>query len=317
MQKNTLLSLLVASGLMVSFTGCNDTKGDIHYCNVGDYAIDDNTIGMNIKTPEGEGPFPALLFVHGGYWSQGDLSSYNAEIKEAAQKGYVAATIDYRLTKEKNADGTVKYPWDAQLEDTKCAVRYLRAHAGQYGIDTTNIGIAGFSAGAHLSLMTGFTPNIERFEQEGDWKEFSSSVNAVVSFSGPTDLTTVYDISTPKAAAQKAAKDLMGGTPSEKPAMYLDGSPIEYITKAQTPVLFIHGKKDTIVPPSQITLMSNALDEINHAEHPTLIYEEAGHGWSGTIRKHANTQMFSFFDKHLKAKQDTTLSCSPYPSCQQ
>ena len=315
MTKTLLVSGLMALSLSTIFTGCFDTQGEIHYCNMGDYATDDNTIGMNIEVPKGEGPFPTILFVHGGYWSQGDLSDYNNEIKEAAKRGYVAATIDYRLTNEKNADGSTKYMWDAQLEDTKCAVRYLRAKAELYNIDDEHIGIAGFSAGAHLALMTGFTPNIARFEEEGDYKEYSSTVQAVVAFSGPTDLSTVYYESQPQQAAQAAAKALAGGTPKEKPEVYKDASPIEYVNSSKTPVLFIQGQQDKIVPPSQVKLMTDALDKASHPEHPVIIYEKAGHGWSGSTGAHANKQMYSFFDKQLKDANNTTLSCSPYPSC--
>jgi len=95
----------------------------------------------------------------------------------------------------------------------------------------------------------------------------------------------------------------------------IDSLQLDFRDRASTPVLFIHGAKDEIVPRSQVDAMVTALDKASHEEHPVIIYEQAGHGWSGFLRTHANEQMFSFFDKQLKGKTDTTLTCSPYPSC--
>jgi len=312
---NKFKIILLAISLLV-VGGCVDNKGEIRYCDVGDYAADDFTIALDYRIPEGDGPFPTIVFVHGGSWAAGDLSEYWSEIDEAASKGYTAVTVDYRLTAEKDENDKSKYPWDAQIEDVKCAIRFLKANAVEYKVDVDNIGVAGFSAGGHLALMAGMTTDIPRFEEEGQYQEFSASVNAVVAFSGPTDAIELYNTATPKAQAQKIAVDFMQGTPDEVPATYLDASPISYVDVAEIPILLMHGDTDTRVVIEQSITLVNLLDAAGHQEHPFIVYEGNPHQWAGEVRTHANANMFAFFDKHLKGDPSTPLSCSPYPSCE-
>jgi len=309
------IKLLAVTSLLAFVTGCIDNVGSIRYCSVGDYAPDDFTVALNIAVPDGEGPFPTLVFIHGGYWAGGDLTEYSAELTDAKNRGYTAATIDYRLTAEK-VDGVSKYPWDAQLEDVKCAIRYLKANAIEHKVDIENIGVAGFSAGGHLALMAGLTTDIPRFEEEGQFQEFSSTVQAVVAFSPPTDLNTLYYSSQPQSTAQRVANDLLGATPDQDPAIYLDVSPTNYTGNSNVPLLLLHGDADTTVPINQSNLLVAGLQSASHPEHPMVVYEGNGHGWAGLIRAHANANMWAFFDKHLKGDNSTPLSCSPYPSCE-
>jgi acetyl esterase/lipase len=150
----------------------------------------DVELKLNLARPTSDtGSFPALIFLFGGGYHSGSKEHWRSDIKEAAKRGYVAVTIDYRLTNIKE-NGKTKYPFPAQIHDGKCAVRWLRANASKYKIDPNRIGVVGFSAGGNLALMLGLTDSSDGLEGDcGDGK-ISSRVQAVVNLAGPTDLQT-------------------------------------------------------------------------------------------------------------------------------
>jgi acetyl esterase/lipase len=164
-------------------------------------------------------PGPALVIVHGGGWRGGSrtVDVFQKMMTGYAAKGYVTVSIDYRLLDEA--------PFPACIEDVKCAVRWLRAHAADYHVDPVRIGAYGHSAGAHLALMLAMTPSSAGLEGEGGWTEFSSRVNVVVGGSPPTEL----------------GRD----GPMAKPEWWPKG----YISGDQPPMLLIQGGRDPIVRP--------------------------------------------------------------------
>ena len=131
---------------------------------------------LTVTVNEGAGSFPAIVYLHGGGWSGGDKGQFEPQATHMATKGFVGATIQYRLVPE------ATFP--APVEDTKAAVRWLRANASTYRIDTDGIGVAGYSAGGHLAAMLGTTPHIAEFEGDGGNPGFSSRVQAVAAFAG-------------------------------------------------------------------------------------------------------------------------------------
>ena len=156
-----------------------------------------------------------------------------------AQQGYVAATIQYRFCPE--------HRFPAQIEDVKCAVRYLRAHADQYHIDPERIGAIGFSAGAHLSMMLGTMGPEDGLEGEGGWPKQSSRVQAVVSFFGPTELDA-EDIPAPSIPLVNA---LIGGSKTEFPKQFRAASPLHYVSQGDAAMLLFQGTEDPLVPYTQ------------------------------------------------------------------
>jgi acetyl esterase/lipase len=175
---------------------------------------------LDLAMPEnfGEELRPALVIVHGGGWNAGDKRDrpYRSMLLDYALKGYVTISVNYRLTKEA--------PIPACIEDCKCAVRWLKAHAKEYRVDTSRIVAYGHSAGAHLSLMLGLTGPEAGLEGDGGWNDFSSSVTAVAGGSPPTALPARY-------------------TNVEK------YSPTSYISDKALPILLIQGSADRIVNP--------------------------------------------------------------------
>ncbi len=269
---------------------------DIVYGTAGGVALK-----LDLARPESsDGPLPALVFIHGGGWQLGDKADFEPMIQQFATFGYVAVSVGYRLAPE--------YPWPAQIEDVKCAIRYLRANAAEHGIDPERIAAAGHSAGGHLALLTGFMRPEDGYEGDGGHPGVSSSVQAVVNVCGPTDLRVWRASPESQAEAKEATgKDFeevladFAGTADRNAPVIAEASPITYITEAAPPVLTFHGSIDPVVPVEQATLLHEALDEAGVQHHKLVILEGADHGFgeamhlirilSGSLR---------FADKWLK-----------------
>jgi acetyl esterase/lipase len=251
----------------------------------------DVDLKLNIGRPkESAGPLPCIVLIHGGGWAAGNKNGHNAQVHDFVQKGYVSATIHYRFAP--------KYVFPAQIEDVKCAIRYLRANAEKYGIDKDRIGAVGFSAGAHLSMMLGAMDKDDGLEGEGGNPDQSSKVNAVVAFFGPTDFTTD---DWPKQTVP-ILHGFLGGTKEEKADAYKKASPITYVNKGDAPMLLIQGTKDVLVPWQQATSMGDALTKAGVYGRVDLILG-AGHGWGGAELTRTIDETLAFFDQFLKAKK--------------
>src|SRR5262245_581009 len=125
---------------------------DIEYASPGDQHLQ-----LNLARPKtGEGPFPAVVCIHGGGFRAGSREGYNATILKLAQNGYVAITVSYRLAP--------KFQFPAAVQDTKAAVRWLRTNASKYHLDPDRIGVTGGSAGGHLAQFLGVTADVKEFE---------------------------------------------------------------------------------------------------------------------------------------------------------
>ncbi len=186
---------------------------------------------------------PALLIIHGGGWIEGDKSSFTSlkywapgNIIDFAKLGFVAATVNYRLSGEA--------PFPAALGDCKCAVRWLRAHAQDYHIDVNRIGAYGNSAGGHLALLLGLTDKSDGLEGDGPYQDQSSAVQAVVSDSGPVDL----DFRNPEnSGLAKVISQFLAGPPETLAERIQRASPASYVKSALPPLLLIYGAADTQV----------------------------------------------------------------------
>lgn len=284
--------VIVLSQSAIDAAASNEVKIEegITYCKVGD-----RELKLDLARPEGDGPFPAIVFIHGGGWRGGNRGAYRSAIREAAARGYVAATVTYRLT-DPDDSGKPSNPFPAAVHDVKCAVRWLRANADTYHVDPERIGATGGSAGGHLSLMLGVTDKSAGLEGDDHHTDQSSRVQAVVNVFGPTDLEHLAATS-PGAAPIVAV--FMNGKPSEVPETYRTASPITYVTKDDPPMLTLHGTADKLVPPDQATRFDEKVKKIG-GSHTLKLLDGQGHGFSGAAASTATEAMFEFFNQHLR-----------------
>jgi acetyl esterase/lipase len=249
----------------------------------------DTELKLDLAVPaQGKGPFPAVVCLHGGGWRGGKRQDLDKLITLLAGRGFVAATVSYRLTD--------KAPFPAQIEDCKAAVRWLRAAADKYQIRPDAIGAVGFSAGAHLACLLGTADKTAELEGQGGHPDQSSRVQAVVSFFGPSDFT----IKTwNKGVEDYFLVPFFGGSFEEKKELYRKASPLIYVTKDDPPFLFFHGAKDTLVGVENSEKMVNKLREVGVAAELVTVADE-GHGWGGEKLAKTLDQTARFFQEKLK-----------------
>jgi acetyl esterase/lipase len=260
-----------------------DYKPDVTYATVAG-----EELKLDLATPKGlDHAAPAIVVIHGGGWAAGKRQDMTPIAKDAAAHGYVAATISYRFTP--------KHRFPAQIEDVKCAVRYLRAHAKELSIDPQRIGAMGISAGAHLSMMLGVLDSADGMEGDGGNPEQPSKVQAVVSFVGPVNL--VIDEYTDTQS--QILEAFVGGKPKDKQADCRRASPITYLNKGDAPMLCFFGTKDPLISYDQAFQMATAL---TNAEVPGRVemLMGAGHGWLGPEMTRTLNATMAFFDENLK-----------------
>ena len=228
---------------------------------------------------------PVIVFIHGGSWTKGKRSDYLPYLLDYAKKGYVTATITYRLSQ------IAMFP--AALEDTKCAVRWIRAHAEDFTIDSEKIAVVGGSAGAHLAMMIAYS-NENEFDA-GCSETASSKVQAIVNLYGPVDLTTEY------AREAGSVIKFLGATYQDDPQRYTYASPKTYISPGDSPTLIFQGTLDSLVPVSQADSLHVWLEKAGvYSEYHRL------KGWPHTmdlskkVNDYCQYYMDAFFEKYLR-----------------
>ncbi len=273
-----------------------DAKLDVTYARYGD-----RTLEMDIYRPKGAwGELSAVVCIHGGGWAKGNRASHEKVAQALAARGYVAATISYRLSGEA--------PFPAQIQDCKAAVRFLRANAQKYGIDTDNIGAIGLSAGGHLTALLATSGGVIELEGDGGNAKFSSAIQAAVPMGAQTDLQSqrTREISNVKDRGQ-IWRQFLSGTQEDKPAKYRLASPLHHLDRNDPPCWFISGETDD--PSTHADEFRQRMGELGVPSDLTLI-KDAPHPflgkqvWFDEMIEAAD----AFFTKHLKNQnQETTM----------
>jgi len=242
------------------------------------------------KTPPGK-PLPLLVFIHGGGWENGNKDNFGPMIAPLIGDGaFIGASINYRLTD--------KGIFPAQIHDCKAAIRWLRAHAKDYGIDKDKIGVFGISAGGHLVSLLGTSGDVKEMEGTvGGNLDQSSRVSCVIDFCGPSNFPTfpgkgsVIDSEKPGTAVTK----LFGGPMSQHMDLARAASPVTYATKDDPPFLIIHGTKDNLVPYDQAVEFNKSLQDAG-VSATLLTGQNGGHVFfSAELVK----DLRMFLEKHL------------------
>ncbi len=253
-------------------------------------------LDLAMPTERGETPRPALVFIHGGGWRGGDKrrGGFLRPTISYAAKGYVCVTVNYRMLNEA--------PITACVEDVKNAVRWLRAHAGEYNIDPERIGASGNSAGAHLAVMLGVCPPSAGLEGDGPYQEYSSMVQAVVASATPTDfLSAMSDRQRNRSNAQAARPPRKNELRLESEEVRAKTSPVTYASADAPPILLVHAISDRTVGVYHSDKLVKALREAG-AKNVSyiLLGDESGHGAFQRNIAFTEPAREAFFNRVLK-----------------
>ena len=265
----------------VLFRRYGEILTDVAYC-----TADNSAQKMDVYFPDSGGPWPALVYVHGGSWMRGDKTEALMFASGLTAQGYLVVSINYSL-----------YPparFPAMIQDVKCAVRSLRAHAGEYNLDPNRIGAMGVSAGGHLVSLLGTSDQSDGWDA-GEYLDQSSRVKAVIAMAAVTDLTKNF----PNADIE-AMRHVGFGEDN-----ILQASPITHVTADDPPFLLIHGDRDELVPYEQSQLMYDRLVQMN-VPAQLVIVKNATHSFTapeGTTTPslvEINQIILDFLAKYLK-----------------
>ncbi len=268
------------------------------------YLAPDRAEKLDVYLPEGRAAgmlSPGYVWIHGGGWTGGEKGEVRGKevCTTLAHAGYVAVSVDYRL-----GDGS----WPQSLLDCKNAVRFLRAHAKEYGVDPDRIAVGGGSAGGHLALMVGFTAGKKEFEPDETYAGVSDAVGAIINCYGPADLP--MDPAAKVTGAPTGMRKLMGESLAVFGAKTLDAvvlraaSPTTYAVTGMPPVLTFHGRADTTVDYDQSVTLNRVLQE-RGVEHEFVSLDGVGHSFdfekSGqqALPRDLRPVALAFLEKHL------------------
>jgi acetyl esterase/lipase len=241
-------------------------------------------------------PSPAVIVIHGGSWSGGVKSDFATYDRWLAAEGRVVFDVEYRL-----ASGAQHFP--AQVMDIKCAIAWVKSHAARYHVNPERLALIGRSAGGQLALLAAYTANDPTL-RPGSCDAQETSVRAVISFYGPTDLAWDYThpgrpdvIDTPRVL-----ENYLGGSPATAPQAYASASPIEHVSAQSPPTLFLHGGHDQLVRVENVERIMPKLAAAGVSV--TYVYLPWGNhgfdynfnGWGSQI---AQAEIGKFLDSHL------------------
>lgn len=246
---------------------------------------------LDLYIPTGDGPFPLLVWIHGGAWLGG--SKNNPPGLDVLKRNVAIASINYRLSQH------AVFP--AQIEDCKSAIRWLRAHANEYELDPTRLVVWGASAGGHLVAMLGTTGNVDKFDV-GEHLDQSSAVTAVIDEYGPTDFLQMDAMDgeigrMDHDAADSPESKLVGGPIQENKHKVKNANPITYVSKDDPPFLIVHGDKDPLVAHGQSVILFEALKS---AKVVAELYTVNGGGHGGFKDPEVPGKIKTFIAEHLR-----------------
>lgn len=270
------------------------------------YAQDSPRQVLDLWLPdEGEGPFPLIVFVHGGGWVFGDKRENTMPgIFKMPSQGYAVACIEYRLAPEVR--------WPLPLFDVRSALRYLRAHSQRFGVKADKIALIGNSAGAHLTNMVAALAGRSCLRGDGNL-DYSDAVQCLVNlftFSnlyeadlcdrsadevGP--LLAEMGLNHGERGMDRYQGQLLGFCARDYPAAALAASPVSYVNEEFPPALYLHGIDDHITPYTQTVGMVNAVnDRCGSGRASAWLFPGADHGDEAMKDDKAINAILDFID---------------------
>ncbi len=245
---------------------------------------------MDIYSPtNGAVKHACIVLIHGGAWISGNKAFYTGFARQLASHGYVAASINYRMLP--------KWHYPAELDDAQLAVRYLRANAAGYDIDPARFGALGDSAGGYLVAMLVLCGTRDKAMP---LSKFSSRVQAVVDFYGPTDFMATPSDGGIAQGGLSLLSMFLHGSRTSIPDVYKSSSPITYVSANAAPFLIIHGSADELIPVSQSVRLASGLNAHKLNDATMLEVMAAPHGFlDGNHPGIFEAMAAKFFDEHL------------------
>lgn len=306
MKKHLKISIyfvtLVITALIVN---CNGQSYAEKWENIS-YAGDSLAYHMlDIYLPnEGSPPYTPIIAVYGSAWFGNNLkdAAYNVLGKVLLDAGFAVVTVNHRSSRDSI--------FPAQIHDIKASIRYIRAKGTQYQIDTSFIGITGFSSGGHLATLAGTSGNVRDFTVDsekadlegniGSFPGYSSSVEAVVDWFGPTDFTIMDSCGSQMNhnVSDSPESSLIGGPVQDNKDRCMLVNPITYIDPDDPPFLIIHGDADPLVPICQSEKLFKALQK-NNVRSTFITVPEGKHG-PGVFDENYFEMMTEFFIDEIK-----------------
>jgi acetyl esterase/lipase len=241
---------------------------NLTYCSVNGRALH-----LDVFSPKGKPKalIPAVLFIHGGGWRSGDRSQHVPLAQQVAAKGYVTITAEYRLSPE------ALYP--AGVNDLKTAIKWVKANAHQYHIDTTKIAVWGFSAGGQLAALIGTTNNSPLFKGDGCLDKYSDKVDAIIDADGTLAFIHPESGEGDDTKGKSAATAWFGYTKTERPELWNQAGALYHVNRSTPPIMFINsavarmhaGRTDMIKKLDSLHIY-HEVHETPDTPHPFLLF---------------------------------------------
>ena len=284
----------------VTFPDGVTAQPDIEYANLTGY----RPLLLDLYRPRARGPKPLVIWVHGGGWNRGDsrtsgaFEDFPAVLASLAARGFVVASVNYRLS------GEARFP--AQVQDVKAATRYLRAHAGEYGIDPGRVYLWGGSAGGHLAALGAVSCGEAAFAPAASTGRLSGAEARTATAPAGSDCVQgaaiwygVFDLSD---ARPLNVSGVLGCAPETCGEAAAAASPVTYVDRSDPPMLLLHGDTDEEVSVRQAEAMTARLRGAG-VPVQTVILPGVGHGWIGATPRatraanlEALERTFGFFE---------------------
>lgn len=231
----------------------------------------------DVYRPQGPGPFPSVLLIHGGAWKRGGRAQVSSLAERIAERGYLVVSTTYRFAP--------RFTWPAQFHDVQEALRWMRGPGKAHGVDPERIGMFGYSAGAHLAALIGGTADDPAL---GDSK---TKVRAVVAGGTPADLS--------KYEGGRLIPNFMGGSREDRLSDYLAASPVSHVSAGDPPVFLYHGSLDDLVPPDHAIDYKALLDRAG-IRNELFIIRGHGHFSAFFADGEAVQAAIVFLDRYLR-----------------
>jgi acetyl esterase/lipase len=282
-----------SSAVHVSYA--QGTYTNVQYCGLAAQLMD-----VFVPSNSFARPLPVAAYIHGGGWVSGDQSEglLLDEVRdELLGRGYVVVSLDHRL------GGAAQ--WPAQINDVKCAVRHLRANAGDYGFDGVRIGVWGASTGGHLASMLGVTDATSGLEGNDGFGAESSRVMAAVAIGGISDMTETQALLGHPELAFGGPETTFASWPGPS-AELTNASPITWASADDPPFLIVHGDQDLTVFPAQATRLFNQLDAVGVDVTLQIVtngghnLDDVGAGTPTPTKAQVTQQIADFLDTYVR-----------------